>query len=90
MGALGRGAVVVGLDGLVEGGVGDAGVVDGLEAFGKDAFGIGDVAEGDGALAEIAALHLAVDDAVHQFGDGLVGVFLEAAGRGFDGIGHHR
>lgn len=89
MGALGRGAVVVGLDGLVEGGVGDAGVVDGLEAFGKDAFGIGDVAEGDGALAEIAALHLAVDDAVHQFGDGLVGVFLEAAGGGFDGIGHH-
>ena len=59
----GRGPTgVMSLD--VEGGIGDACVVDGLEAFLEDVLGGLDVEEGDGALAEESFGDLSVDDAV--------------------------
>ena len=73
----------------IEFGVGYAGVVDGFKALGQHALGIGYVAEGDGALAEIACLHLAVDDAVDQLFDAFFGKLFERARRGFYRIAHH-
>ena len=63
----------------IEFGIGYAGVVDGFEALGQHTLGICYVAEGDGALAEIAGLHLSVDDAVDQLFDTFLGKLLERA-----------
>ena len=52
--------------------VGDAGVIDGLQLFDEHGLGIGDVAEGDGALLEVALSHLGVDETVYQFADALL------------------
>ena len=48
-------------------GITDASVVNGLQFFAQHGLGIGDVAEGDGALAEKAFGHHAVDKPVYKF-----------------------
>ena len=62
---------------LFEFGVGESGVVDGLQLLDEDSLGVGDVAEGDGALLEIAFCHLSVDKSVDEFADGLLRVVGE-------------
>lgn len=62
---------------LFEFGVGKAGVVDVFELLDEDSLGVGDVAECDGALAEVALGHLGVDQTVHQLADGLLRIVWE-------------
>ena len=75
---------------LFEFGIGDARVVDGFKAVGEHLLGIFDVAEGDGALAEIALCHLRVDDFLDQRLDVFFGIFFEAPRTGLYGIAHHQ
>ena len=52
----------------------DTGVIDGLQLLDEHRLGVGNVAEGDGTLAEIAFGHLRVDQLVDQFADALLGI----------------
>ena len=65
-------------------------MVDGLELLNEHRLGILDVAERNGALAEVAFGHLRVEYAVHQVADGLLGVVGQRARGGLHGIGHHQ
>ena len=57
--------------------IGKTGVIDHLEFLNKNRLGVGNVAEGDGALLEIAFCHLGVDESVDEFADGLLRVVGE-------------
>ena len=59
---------------LFEFGVGEAGVVDCLELLDEDGLGVGNIAEGDGTLLEVAFSHLGIDETVDEFADGLLRV----------------
>ena len=65
-------------------------MVDGLEFLLEHVFGRAYVLESDGTICEVAFCHLCVDYAVHEFADALLGVFLQRAGRGLHGVGHHQ
>jgi len=56
---------------LFELGIADACVVDGLQLLYEYGLGVLDVAEGDGAVAEVALVNLRVDDAADEFADAL-------------------
>ena len=57
---------------LLQFGVGDTCVVDGLQFLDENGLGVGDVAERDGTLLEIALFHLRVDDAVDHLADAVL------------------
>ena len=56
---------------LFQFGIIDTGVIDRLQFLNQHGLGIGNIAEGDGALLEIAFSHLAVDELVHEVADAL-------------------
>ena len=56
---------------LFQFGIADACVVDGLQFLDEDGLGVLDVAESDGTIAEVALVHLCVDDAADEFADAL-------------------
>ena len=57
-------------------------MIGGLQFLDKDGLGVLDVAEGDGAVAEVALADLCVDDMVNQFANVLLGIFGQRAGGG--------
>ena len=59
--------------------IADAGMIDGLEFLDEHRLGILDVAESNGAFAEITLGHLGVDDTLYLFADGLFGIVLQRA-----------
>ena len=75
---------------LLQVGITDTGVIDGLQLLDENSLGVGDVAEGDGALLEVAFLHLCVDESVDQITDAPLGIVWTRTGGSLDGIGHHQ
>ena len=65
-------------------------MVDGLQLLDEHRLGILDVAERDGALAEIALSHLCVDDTFHKVADRLFGIVLQRARGSLHSVGHHQ
>ena len=57
--------------------VGDASMVNRLEALDEHLLGEGDVAEGDRALLEETILYLTIDEVVHQVADAFLRIFLQ-------------
>ena len=55
-------------------GIIDTGVINRLQLLNEYRLGIGDIAEGDGALLEIAFCHLGIDEFVDKVADALFGV----------------
>ena len=52
--------------------IGKSGMINGLEFLDEDGLGVCNVTEGDGTFLEVALSHLGVDEAVHEFADGLL------------------
>ena len=59
---------------LLQLGITDSGVIDGLQFLYEHRLAVLDVTEGDGALAEVAFADLRVDDACHEVTNGLLGI----------------
>ena len=69
--------------------IADAGMVDGLEFFDEHGLGILDVAEGDGAVAEVALVDLRVDEVLDEVADAFLRVVGQRARGRLDAVGHH-
>ena len=65
-------------------------MVDGLEFFYEHRLSILYVAEGDGALAEVAFCDLGINDTLYEVADGGFSIVGQRPRGGFNAVGHHQ